>query len=258
MASKKFYLNIDYGEGKFYQYSKKPKNGYVKKESKTGKVSYRRYYDSIFGEIKKIEEKKNEFFDGNPMEIVLTVMNKDGIVYVVQFMSEKQNGDYSDFAESLIIHSKGLEKEKTYYIMPYKFEGKNGRVNTGFSIKENSSTGEKVEKLTYSYDKKEGGHVEGDIPAIVFKEKRGKIKADTEKKTDYLYDRFEELKELFNEEVKTEFSDRIPGYDEGEDTVYVSSSNENGSLVTDECNSTEEDTPNAEPKKEVDRNDLPF
>lgn len=180
------YLSVNYSDGKIFEYSKDKKDGFVSHYNNKGELKgFRKYQDNIVGKYISVAESKNPYLN-NQSELTLT-LKENGDFVNIKFSTEKQSGDYSDFAESLIKHLPNLVKGTTYTIMFYSFipDGKT-RKSTGVSFK--TTDGEKVSKLTQTAIYKDGTKVEGDIPAVEWKNVKGKPKASTEAQQAYLYD----------------------------------------------------------------------
>ena len=55
MALSKNYLQLEFGSGHFFDYSKEEKDGYVKHVSTKGNTSYRKYYkDGVEGTLDSV------------------------------------------------------------------------------------------------------------------------------------------------------------------------------------------------------------
>lgn len=180
------YLNVNYSDGKMFEYSKDKKDGFDSNFNAKGELKgFRKYQDNIVGEFVSVTESKNPHLN-NQSELTLTVKENEEFVNI-KFSTEKQSGDYSDFAESLIRHLPNLVKGTTYTVMFYSFtpDGKT-RKSTGVSFK--TTDGDKVDKLTQSAVYKDGTKVDGDIPAVTWRSVKGKPTPNTEEQQTYLYD----------------------------------------------------------------------
>jgi hypothetical protein len=180
----KIYLQLEFGSGKFYSYSKEEMEGYSKHTSSKGNVSYRRYYDRVEGELDSVSVVKTKF--GEVLDF--TFIYEDTIIHC-PYQLYDQRGHISLFGEAAIKYLSNLEIGKYYVMTPYNFKPEDSNYSKiGISFKLH---GERVEQaLTNSYYK-DGKLVKGDIPAIEWVEKRGKNMPDMaslEKKTDFLYD----------------------------------------------------------------------
>lgn len=187
------YLQLDYGKGKFFQYSKEEQEGYEKHENTKGTVSYRKYIDAIQGELVSMRIEKNEKLKGAE-ELTVSLKDTDGNYINATFGLLDSKDNYSSFSESLIRHLPNMKRGEIYYIQPFNFKNDKDRELKGFSIKINDSKGEKVQKLSQSYIGKDGVTVAGDIPAVIWVEKRGKNTPDKTAQQDYLYEVLEKAK----------------------------------------------------------------
>lgn len=187
------YLQLDYGKGKFFQYSGTEQEGYEKYENTVGKITYRKYVDAMQGELVSLRVEKNEKLKGAE-ELTISVKDENGhyINATLGLLDTKDN--YTSFTESLIRHLPNMKKGNTYYIQPFNFKNDKGNDIKGFSVRNNDSKGDKIEKLTQSYIGRDGVTVAGDIPAVVWEEKRGKNVANKTAQQDYLYDVLEKAK----------------------------------------------------------------
>lgn len=181
----KNYLQLEFGSGLFFEYSKEEKQGYEKHTSSKGNVSYRKYYkDGITGILESVSIYEGKF--GN--QISLNIKNGDEVYYVPVDIAE-QKGNVDTYAESLIKLLPQLEKGMNVTVRGYNFTPDGEKyAKIGISI---SVGGEKLKaKMTNAYINREGNLVEGDIPAITWKKDAlGKNKptaVSQEAKNDYL------------------------------------------------------------------------
>ena len=184
MALSKNYLQLEFGSGHFFDYSKEEKDGYVKHTSKNGNVSYRKYYkDGVSGILESVS-----IYDGKfGQQISITIKEGDEIYYLPVDIYDQSNQVDNTYAESLIKLLPLLEKGQNVTITGYNFKPEDSKYSKiGISIK---VSGEKIKsEITNSYYK-DGELVPGDIPAIVWVEKLGKKKpsaASIEAKDEYL------------------------------------------------------------------------
>ena len=188
MASK--YLQIAFGDGKFFEYAKEAKEGFVEHVNNKGeKKGFRRYYDTISGTLESIRVKTNEHLTGNPEEIQFSMKEGNGDYINVDMMLLDMNKDYATFVESFLVHLPNLEKGQEYWIQPYNFKNERDKTVAGLSIRKgNSKEGEKVARIIQSAVYKDGTVKEGDIPAVVWttNARTGKPSPDSEAKFMYL------------------------------------------------------------------------
>ena len=181
----KNYLQLEFGSGLFFEYSKEEKQGYDKHVSTAGNVSYRKYYkDGVSGILESVS-----IYDGKfGKSISMNIKNGDDVYYVpVDIVDQKGNVD--TYAESLIKFLPQLEKGMNVSVRGYNFTPEGDKYSKiGISV---SVNGEKLKAtMTNAYYNKEGELVSGDIPALVWKKDAlGKNKPSAvsqEAKNDYL------------------------------------------------------------------------
>lgn len=181
----KNYLQLEFGRGLFFDYSKEEKQGYEKHVSTKGNTSYRKYYkDGISGILESVSIYEGKF--GN--QISMNIKNGDDIYYVPVDITD-QKGNVDTYAESLIKFLPQLEKGMNVSVRGYNFTPEGDKyAKIGISI---SVNGEKIKpEMTNSYVNKEGVLIEGDIPPLTWKKDAlGKNKptaVSQEAKNDYL------------------------------------------------------------------------
>lgn len=184
MALSKNYLQLEFGSGHFFDYSKEEKDGYVKHTSTKGNVSYRKYYkDGVSGILESVS-----IYDGKfGQQISITIKDGEEIYYLPVDIYDQSKQVDNTYAESLIKLLPLLEKGQNVTISGYNFKPEDSKYpRIGISIK---VSGEKLKsEITNSYYK-DGELVPGDVPAIVWVEKLGKKKpsaASIEAKDEYL------------------------------------------------------------------------
>jgi len=203
----KNYLQLEFGSGLFFEYSKDEKQGYDKHTSTQGNVSYRKYYkEGVSGVLESVSIYEGKF--GN--QISMNIKNGDDVYYVPVDIAD-QKGNVDTYAESLIKFLPQLEKGMNISVRGYNFtpDGeKYAKIGISFSV-----DGEKVKsEMTNAYINKEGVLVEGDIPAITWKKDAlGKNKptaVSLEAKNDYLLEvlkvQTDRLKWVQGEQAKQE------------------------------------------------------
>lgn len=184
MAFNKNYLQLEFGTGKFFEYSSKEKEGYEEHISTKGNTSYRKYYDVVKGELDSVSVYDGKF----GQSISISIKNGDEVYYTPVGLYD-QRGNVSTYAESLIKLLPKLNKGDDIAVRGYNFTPEGEKyAKIGISIKVD---GEKVKSdLTNAYYK-DGKLVKGDIPAIEWKKVLGKNKpsaASLEAKDEYLID----------------------------------------------------------------------
>lgn len=203
----KIYLQLEFGSGKFYSYSKEEKDGYEKHTSSKGNVSYRKYYDRIEGRLDGVAVVKTKFGEVLDFRFV----NNDVLIHC-PYQLYDQKGHISTFGEASIKYLPELKKGEKYTMTPYNFlpEGeKYSKVGVSFR----DENGAKITPSLRNSYYKNGELVDGDIPAVKWVEKRGKNMPDLvslEEKTDYLYNVIQKnLEKLKSDDVSRNVS--IPG-----------------------------------------------
>ena len=160
----KNYLQLEFGSGLFFEYSKEEKQGYDKHVSTAGNVSYRKYYkDGVSGILESIS-----IYDGKfGKSISMNIKNGDDVYYVPVDIAD-QKGNVDTYAESLIKFLPQLEKGMNISVRGYNFTPEGDKyAKIGISV---SVDGEKLKaNMTNAYYNKEGELVSGDIPALVWK-----------------------------------------------------------------------------------------
>lgn len=195
MAIEKNYLQMEFGTGMFFDYSKEPKEGHEEHTSTKGNKSYRKYYkEGVTGVLESVSLYESKF----GTQISMNVREGDNVYYLpVSVLDQSDNVD--TYAESLIKFLPLLNKGDSVKVSGYNFIPKGDQYSKiGMSI---SVGGEKLKsKLTNAYYKKVTDasgkevkqFVEGDIPALEWKlNKLGKNKptaVSQEEKNNYLLD----------------------------------------------------------------------
>lgn len=187
------YLQVEYGTGALYEYSKDAKENFVEHTNTKGAVSYRRVLNKgLYGKVTNVQRKDSNFGD----QISITVVDENGTTNYVSIPMFDAQQNLSNYAEGFIVNLKGLVVGETYRIYPYAIETDSGYTNRGISIKKadlNSLTvTDQIEKYTQSYVK-DGEEVEGDIPKVEWKQKMGKNVMDKDNKNDFLFKMFEKF-----------------------------------------------------------------
>jgi hypothetical protein len=171
MALSKNYLQLEFGSGLFFDYSKEEKDGYVKHTSTKGNVSYRKYFkDGVSGILESVS-----IYDGKfGQQISMNVKEGDEIYYLPIDIYDQSKQVDNTYAESLIKLLPLLEKGQNVTVTGYNFKPEDSKYSKiGISIK---VSGEKLKsEITNSYYK-DGELVPGDVPALVWVEKLGKKK----------------------------------------------------------------------------------
>lgn len=200
MAINKNYLQLEFGTGLFFEYSKEEKQGYDKHVSTKGNTSYRKYYkEGISGILESVS-----IYDGSfGKQISMNIKNGDDVYYVPVDIAD-QRGNVDTYAESLIKVLPKINKGDNITVRAYNFIPEGGKYSQiGVSV---SVNGEKLKGLTNAYYK-DGVLVDGDIPAITWKEdalgKKKPSAASMEAKDDYLLNVLKEQTERLKWEGST-------------------------------------------------------
>jgi hypothetical protein len=246
MALSKNYLQLEFGSGLFFDYSKEEKDGYVKHTSTKGNVSYRKYFkDGVSGILESVSIYNGKF----GQQISMNVKEGDEIYYLPIDIYDQSKQVDNTYAESLIKLLPLLEKGQNVTVTGYNFKPEDSKYSKiGISIK---VSGEKLKsEITNSYYK-DGELVPGDVPALVWVEKLGKIKpsaSSIEAKDEFL------LSILEREEA------RLTWKKEDRNTETEEEKNARLKAKLESCRvelpATEKSTP--VPALEEDDDDLPF
>ena len=180
----KNYLQLEFGTGLFFIYSKDEAQGFEKHTSTKGNVSYRKYFkDGVTGVLESVS-----IYDGKfGKQISMNIKNGEDIYYVPVDIAD-QKGNVDTYAESLIKFLPQLQKGMNITVRGYNFIPEGDQYSKiGISI---AVDGVKLKsEMTNAYVNKEGTLVEGDIPALVWKKDAlGKNKptaVSVEAKNDY-------------------------------------------------------------------------
>jgi hypothetical protein len=192
--AEKFYFNIDFKSGNFYESSKTPKEGFDTHTNTKGDVSYRRYASGgVYGTFVNAGIRASKIGD----QCSITVLTENGDTCYLNLGIYTVDGNIeNNFMESLIKLLPNLQKGENYLFYPFSFtpEKKEGdtkepREIKGFTIK--TADNVKIEKAyTNAYKNAEGVVTEGDIPYLDFAQRPdGKIRptaATQEAKTNTL------------------------------------------------------------------------
>jgi len=205
MSINKNYLQLEFGSGLFFEYSKDAKDGYEKHTSTKGNESFRKYYkDGVSGVLESASIFEGKF--GN--QLSLNIKDGDEVYYVPVDIAD-QRGNVDTFAESLIKVLPKLNKGDKVTVRGYNFIPEGEKYSKiGISVTANDV---KLKGLSNAYFK-DGVLVEGDIPATAWKKDAlGKNKptaVSLEAKNDYLLEvlknETERLKWVANESAPTQ------------------------------------------------------
>lgn len=195
------YLQINFRDGKLFQYSANKKEGFEEHFNKEGvQKGYRKYYSFITGELLSIRERENNKMN-NRKELNVTFKVDDDI-YVVVFNVFNQKKSFDTFLESFITQMPFLKKGETYTLKCYNFKNESGNEIIGTTLTEGGVDGEKVERLRQRYKRKDGTVTEGVIPEVHWSQKRGSWVLDNDAQQDYLFNVYEQALEELAGELK--------------------------------------------------------
>lgn len=187
------YLQINYSDGALFQYSKTEQEGYEKHTNTKGTVSYRKIYNKgVFGTLKGVSIRDTDF--GKEISVALTDKGGDSIYLNMPLFDSKKN--LASYAESFITVLPQLKTGNPYRFYAYNIKEEGSTYsNAGISVlnadleAETVDKDNKLPKLTYSYTKKDGEEVKGDIPPIIWEEDfDGSKTMNSKAKNKYLYD----------------------------------------------------------------------
>lgn len=188
------YLAVNYSDGKLYEWSKEPKEGFEAHYNTTGiQKGFRKYQDNVVGELVTIDTGENTSIKQKELKLTFKV---DSDYVTVSLGLSNSKGNYSEYVTSFIQHIPFLIKGETYTMMFYNFtDRERDRKVIGCSIK--NSDGEKVTKLKQRSVFKDGTVYEGEIPEVKFKTLKGESVPDATEQQEYLYEVLEKGKEEF-------------------------------------------------------------
>jgi hypothetical protein len=180
----KYYLQLDYKTGLFYAYSKDSQEGYEKYTSKTGNVSYRKYFKKgIYGNLKTMYFADTD--RGMQLRVIMTQgsESEDGFYAMLFFPVYDQSRNLDRFVESLVTFLPNMEPGEAYRIYPYVLDVKldSGKTvqNRGVSVKKAELDGEgggdvteKVERAL-KFQGRDEEYESGMVPTLVFEKDLG-------------------------------------------------------------------------------------
>lgn len=188
---KKKYLQITFGDGVIHEYSKTPKEDYELNEN--GKGYRKTYPKGLYGKLKGISLRDGNFGE----EISVEMLDIHGDTNYLNIPLLDTQGGIGVFAESFIAYLPHLTMEADYRIFPYSMEITGSTYQRkGISIKYAKLPDEevwedeayKIPRLSFSYLKKDGEFVQGDIPAVEWvQDFKGANKKNSAAKDQYLY-----------------------------------------------------------------------
>jgi hypothetical protein len=194
------YLELDQRDGRFFEYSKDPKDGFIQHKTDAGRVSYRLTHDKgVFGTLKYINEKEDDFGTGKVLSAVLVLEDIDKNRLYLKFPIKTANGGLNEYFESLSTVLPKLVFGSEYRFYPYTMEVP--YVNKSGESKISNNRGVSIHNYDLAADAKldkvERAHsygVKGDIPnskwEIVVDMGVSKNVKDDKEKRNFLYSSF--------------------------------------------------------------------
>lgn len=185
----KHYLDIDFKNNCFYEYSKVAREGFESQTNSAGKESFVKLYNKgVFGTLESMQVVDTKY---QGKKLVLRLLNGDD-VYLAGFQMYDQRGNFDNrFVEPLISMIPNLVKGQAYRVFPWAMESetyktRNGKfkVNYGVSIKKADLntmtvlTGEDA-KISPKYvrrKKDEAFDASKHLPDLVFVDEFGSLK----------------------------------------------------------------------------------
>jgi hypothetical protein len=168
------YLQIEFKSGNLFEYSKDQKEGFEEHKNSKGNLSYRKYHKSgIYGIYKGTTIRDTDF----GKEVSVHMVDSDNVNNFINFPLFDQSKNIAAYAESLITVLPAMQQDYVYRILPYSMEKEGSKYKSyGISVKHADMIEKTVredyplERLSYTYTKKDGEVVQGDIPAVVWKD----------------------------------------------------------------------------------------
>lgn len=245
------YLQIEFGSGNLFQYSKQEQEGFEKYTSTNNKISYRKYYkEGIYGVYRGTTIRTTDF----GKEISIHMINKQGQNIFISMPIFDQKKNIASYAKSFITVLPALELNYVYRIFPWAMERKGTEYkNYGVSVVHADMDARTVnadypiDKLTFSYEK-DGEMVEGDIPPVNWvKDYDGSMKKDSTEQNKYLYN----VLTKFAEEKTFGASNKVTGGEKPKPYTgtFDNGANANSQVEVDSTEDTQEEAPKAETKK---------
>jgi hypothetical protein len=188
--AKNVYLQVEFKSGNLFEYSKDQKDGFEEHVNTKNKISYRRYIkEGVYGVYRGTVVKESPF----GKEVSIHMIDENQVNFYITIPLFDQSKNISSYAEDYIATLPAMEMNYVYRIFPYSLEN-DGRKRYGVSVRHADMHDKTVredyilDKLTFSYTKKNGESFEGDIPEIVWEEDYdGSMKKNCTERNKYLY-----------------------------------------------------------------------
>ncbi|MCB1711322.1 MAG: hypothetical protein KDH96_02215 [Candidatus Riesia sp.] len=115
------YLQLDYANSQFYEYSKDKKDGFESHKNSKGTESFRKYYKAgVYGTLMNVSI-RDSFNGSKIISVALKDANNDFLY--LQFDLLNTNGSVeAKYAEHIIRHLGNMKKGEDYRIFPYKLD----------------------------------------------------------------------------------------------------------------------------------------
>lgn len=180
--------------GKFQHYSKEALEGYEPlMTQETGKKpvhkGYQQLFDVVRGNLVAVKQEEQKAGDKS-WDIASIIIDGtgdfEGAIFIIQLPIEKQNGQFNDYLLNFLLASSVFDINDEIMLQPYSIQNEGSKYsNNGFVVSVLDDEGnmvkvEKEDRFTVTRNKKdqETGEfvtIEGDFPALVFKQvKKGK------------------------------------------------------------------------------------
>jgi hypothetical protein len=186
MANKAIYLQINYSDGKLFEYSKEAKVGFDPHLNKDGEPSGYRYYheDGLAGIFLGARMKDGHF--GKELELSFGVGEQ--LYHIQTGLLNQSNDQLTDYAESIVVRLPNMNLGEVYRVFPYSMPQEEGSqyMKKGVSFKSFISTTNvfkdwpAVEKaVNYQRTGEEIADPETTVPALVWETNFAGNKAPT-------------------------------------------------------------------------------
>ena len=187
------YLQIEFGTGNLFEFSKERKEGFEEHINSKNTISYRKYYkEGIYGIYRGTSIRDTDF----GKEISVLLVDKEGTSNYINMPLFDAKKNIAVYAESLICVLPALEENYVYRFFSYAMDKKDSQYKSyGISIKHADMNDKSVredyplKRLSYTIISKDGTVKEGDIPAVKWESHfDGSKTKNAYDKNKYLYD----------------------------------------------------------------------
>jgi hypothetical protein len=164
------YLQIEFGTGNLFEFSKEKKEGFEEHISSKNTISYRKYHkEGVYGIYRGTSIRETDF----GKEVSLLLVDKEGNNNYINMPLFDAKKNIAVYAESLICVLPALEENYVYRFFSYAMDKKDSQYKSyGVSIKHADMNDKSVredyplKRLSYTIISKDGTVKEGDIPAV--------------------------------------------------------------------------------------------